>query len=58
MAEFMTEMSCPGCARTAHITWDGQGPDRRIVSISESLEQVPDKPHSFTCKDCGTAQQG
>jgi hypothetical protein len=58
MAEYMTEMTCPGCGRTAHITWDGTGPDRRIVNISESLEEIPGKPHSFLCRDCDTAQLG
>jgi hypothetical protein len=58
MAEFMHEMVCPGCGRTAHITWDGTGPDRRILNISECLKRIAEVPPTFECADCGARQQG
>jgi hypothetical protein len=56
MAEFMSELVCAGCAQTGHITWDGNGPDRRVVSMSDTIQEHPGDPPSFTCLKCGTTQ--
>jgi hypothetical protein len=57
MAEqFMQELVCSGCGREAHITWEGAGAAKRVVNLSESLEQHPGNPPTFTCTDCGTVQ--
>jgi hypothetical protein len=55
-AQFMKELLCSGCGRTAHITWEWAGDAKRVINKSESLEQHPGAPPTFTCIDCGTAQ--
>ena len=57
MAQFMTEIACDGCGRSAHITWDGTGADKQVVNMSETLEQKPGEPPTFACRDCGTIQK-
>ena len=53
---FMQELACPGCGRTAYITWQGSGETRKAVDMSESLTQSTGIPAVFTCVDCGTVQ--
>ncbi|HEY5082938.1 MAG TPA: hypothetical protein VII48_00330 [Rhizomicrobium sp.] len=54
--QFMQELVCSVCGREAHITWEGAGAAKRVVNMSESLEQHPGTPPTFTCTDCGTVQ--
>ena len=54
--QYMNELTCAGCGRTGHITWEGTGEHKRVVNLSESLEQQPGTPRIFTCVDCGTVQ--
>ncbi len=55
-AQYMNELVCGGCGRTAHITWAGTGDARRVVEMSESLKIHPGTPPTFTCVECGTVQ--
>ena len=57
MAQFMTETACDGCGRSGHITWDGTGPAKQVVNMSENLEQHPGETITFSCRECGTIQR-
>jgi len=57
MAQFITEIACDGCGRSAHITWDGTGAGKQVVDMSETLERQPGELPTFTCRECGTLQK-
>jgi hypothetical protein len=47
--QFMSELVCSGCGRTAHITWEGTGVARRPVEVSENIRHLPGPPPTFSC---------
>jgi hypothetical protein len=53
---YLSELVCKGCGRTAHITWEGRGTERRVVEVSDSITLHLANPPTFTCADCGTTQ--
>jgi hypothetical protein len=56
MPTFLSEVVCPGCGRTAHVTWEGVGVAKSAVEWSKTLRRHPGDPPTFTCTECGTAQ--
>jgi predicted RNA-binding Zn-ribbon protein involved in translation (DUF1610 family) len=54
--EYMSELVCPKCGKTAHIVWEGSERARKVVEVSSSIKYNGGNPPSFTCLDCGTGQ--
>jgi hypothetical protein len=55
--QYMNELTCAGCGKTGHITWEGAGAQKRVVNMSDNLKQQPGTPPTFTCIACGTMQR-
>jgi hypothetical protein len=54
--QYISELMCGVCASTGHVTWDGNGPDKRALDMSTHIRISPDNPALFTCLKCGTEQ--
>jgi len=52
--EYLSELVCPECGKTAHIVWEGPETARKVVEVSSSIKYVAGDPPTFTCLDCGT----
>lgn len=54
--QYMSELVCNGCGHTGHITWEGLGAAKRVVNMSDFLQQMPGEPPVFKCLKCDTEQ--
>jgi hypothetical protein len=54
-AQFISEFVCGNCARTGHVTWEGEGSAKRIVERTENIQHRGDGKTSFACAHCGAA---
>lgn len=54
-AQYLSEFVCGNCARTGHVTWEGEGAAKRIVEQTEIIRERSDNKTSFECAHCGTA---
>jgi hypothetical protein len=54
-AQYISEFVCGNCARTGHVTWEGEGAGRHIVERTENIREVAGEKTSFACAHCGAA---
>jgi hypothetical protein len=52
--QYLSEFVCGTCARTGHVTWEGEGSARRIVEQTESIRYSAGDKTRFACAHCGT----
>ena len=54
-AQYLSEFVCGSCARTGHVTWEGEGAVKRIVERTENIGDRDGDKTSFACAHCGAA---
>lgn len=53
LEQFMTEVVCPSCSLTSHITWEGSGAAKKVAELSQNLREHEETPPQYTCVGCG-----